>query len=194
MAQHNEPKEKENKGWGAFALGFIVSFLVGWYFFSNHFVVPPLYGKLSQPVAFSHTVHVEGGEMACKDCHYLKPNGKWSGVPRLAKCMECHEETQGDTPEEKEFVEKYVKGNKEIPWLIYSKEPKNVFFSHAAHLKIARFDCKVCHGKMGHNNRPPVYVYSRISKYPQHTVIVMEDCMKCHKKYDAPNYCFTCHK
>ena len=190
-----EKKEHQKKGgWGALILGFIISFLVGWIFFGNHFAVPPLYGKLTQPVSFSHNIHVKEAEMACEDCHYLKPNGRWSGVPKLAKCVECHEEPQGETKEEAHFIKKFVETGREIPWLIYSKEPKNVFFSHAAHLKIAGFKCRRCHGEMGYNDKPPVYVYSKLSKYPQHTVIVMEKCMRCHKKFEAPNYCFTCHK
>ncbi len=191
MAQHNT---QEKKGGWAFVCGFALAFLAGWFFFGNHFAVPPLYGKKTQPVAFSHKVHVEDAGMACKECHYLEANGRWSGIPKLDKCIECHQEPQGDSKEEAEFIKNYVKPHKEVPWLVYSRQPKNVFFSHAAHLKIARFNCKVCHGKMGYNNKPPVYVYSRLSKYPQHTVIVMEACMECHKKYDAPNYCFTCHK
>ena len=190
MGQNNE----KNLGWAPFVIGFILAFCVGWIFFGKHFAVPPLYGKLHQPVLFSHEVHTESAGMTCEDCHYLEPNGTWSGIPRLDKCIECHEEPQGETKAEIEFIKNYVEPRKEIPWLVYSKQPKNVFFSHAAHLKIARFECKVCHKDLGYNDKPPVYVYSRLSKYPQNYVIVMEDCMRCHKKFDAPNYCFTCHK
>jgi hypothetical protein len=185
---------KEKQGWVVFGVGFILALLLGWFFFGSYFAVPPLYGKLRQPVAFSHKVHVEDVGMGCETCHYLQKDGLWSGVPKLAQCVQCHQEPMGESEEERKFIEVFVKKDKEIPWLTYSKQPKNVFFSHAAHLKIARFKCQQCHGELGYNDRPPVYVYSKLSRYPQHYVIVMEECMKCHKKYDSPNYCFTCHK
>ena len=188
-------EEEKKGGWGAFILGFILAFLVGWYFFSNWFAVPPLYGKLEQPVAFDHVKHTsEDVGCSCEDCHYFRDDGTWSGVPRLEKCIECHEEPQGESPEERKFIEEYVEPGKEVPWLIYSRQPKNVFFSHVAHIKIANMRCEECHGKLGHTRKPPVYVYSRVSRYPQHTVMVMEECIDCHNKHKAKKYCFTCHK
>ena len=185
----------EKKGeLGAFILGFVLAFLVGWFFFSNWFAVPPLYGKLEQPVIYDHLKHTEEAGMVCEDCHYFREDGTWSGIPKVEKCIECHEEPMGESPEEERFIKEYIEPGREVPWLIYSRQPKNVFFSHVAHTKLANMECKECHGEMGYTSKPPPYVYSRVSRYPQHTVMIMEDCMECHKKHKAKNYCFICHK
>ena len=62
-----------------------------------------------------------------------------------SKCLECHASPQGNSKEEAEFIklaEKLKKENKNIPWLIYSKQPDHVFFSHAAHIKMAKLECQ----------------------------------------------------
>jgi hypothetical protein len=73
----------------AFFIGFVSHFFVGW-------VVFPLllYAEKEQPIDFNHKVHVEElGE--CESCHYLREDGSFSGVPKLANCAECHEEMTG---------------------------------------------------------------------------------------------------
>ena len=51
----------------------------------------------------------------------------------------------GVSDEEKKLVDDYIKPGREIPWIIYSKQPQNVFFSHATHVKLAGIDCQTCH-------------------------------------------------
>ena len=37
------------------------------------------------------------------------------------QCIECHEEANSEDPEEVKFVEEYVKKEREVPWLVYSR-------------------------------------------------------------------------
>jgi menaquinone reductase, multiheme cytochrome c subunit len=143
----------------AFFMGFVPHFAVGW-------VALPvlLYAEKQQPIDFSHKLHVEElGE--CEGCHYFREDGSFSGIPSLDKCLECHEEAMGENPEEAKFIAEYVEPGKEIPWLIYSRQPVCVFFSHAAHVTMAEMDCAICHGSIGDSEHTRPYQYNRLTKY-----------------------------
>ncbi|MDY6837355.1 MAG: menaquinone reductase multiheme cytochrome c subunit QrcA [Thermodesulfobacteriota bacterium] len=143
----------------AFFVGFVSHFVVGW-------VALPvlLYAEKEQPIDFNHQLHVEElGE--CEGCHYFREDGSFSGVPKLDNCLECHEEAMGENPEEAKFVAEYVEPGKEIPWLIYSRQPVCVFFSHAAHVNMAEIECLICHGSMGDSKHTRPYQYNRLTKY-----------------------------
>jgi hypothetical protein len=116
----------------AFAVGFVSHLFVGWVIFPQL-----LYGKKQQPIDFNHKLHVE--EMGeCEGCHYFREDGTFAGIPKLASCLECHEEQVGEHPEEAKLIKEYVEPGKEIPWLVYSRQPQCVFFSHAAHVVLPR--------------------------------------------------------
>ena len=79
------------------------------------------------------------------------------GVPRGG--------AQRRDPEEKVFVEQYLKPGKPIPWRIYSKQPPCVFFSHAAHLNSAGLECVKCHGDHGQTETLRPYEENRLTGY-----------------------------
>ncbi len=107
-----------------FLAGLCFSLVVGWYVFPF-----ALYEKIEQPIQFSHKVHTgETGGMSCTDCHELQADGRFSGIPALEKCASCHASAIGDSPQEKQFVDEYVAKNREVPWLVYAKQPQNVYF------------------------------------------------------------------
>ena len=54
---------------------------------------------------------------------------------------------------------------REIPWLVYARQPDNVYFSHAPHVKRAGIECRRCHGDHGLSATTPVYQFNRISTY-----------------------------
>ena len=137
-AEASEPMEppkltEEKSGAGAtiflfFILGFVASLIVGWVVFPKL-----LYSKKKQPLNYNHALHVAEVEEECESCHYFREDGSFSGVPTISHCIECHEDVNGEDPEEEKFVREYVEAGKEVPWLIYAKQPPCVFFSHAAH-------------------------------------------------------------
>ena len=145
----------------AAGIGVYVSLFVGW------LVLPELlYSRQHQPIDFNHAIHMEMVD-GCTSCHVFREDGTYAGTPSLDQCIDCHEEVQSIQPEpgdedyearmaqyldEVKFVENYVQQDKEVPWLIYSKQPDCVFFSHAAHMNSHKF--KVLEdGKIG---APPV--------------------------------------
>ena len=62
----------------------------------------------------------------------------FAGIPPLAQCAGCHAAPMGTTAAEKKFIEQYVTPNREPQWLAYARQPENVLFSHAAHVKLAQ--------------------------------------------------------
>jgi hypothetical protein len=209
-------EEKEQDGAKAtiilfFILGFIASLAVGWVIFPKL-----LYSQKEQPVAFNHALHNEEVDEDCESCHFFREDGSYSGVPKLEQCIDCHEEVQGDSEEEEYFVTEYVQKEREVPWLIYSKQPPCVFFSHVAHVKKGGMDCVTCHGHIGESESLKVYEENRISGYSRDIWgrnisglkrnswdrMKMNDCSECHQRENVNQGsvqterggCFVCHK
>jgi len=189
-------QDKPEKGNGAsgsilffFLVGLIASLLVGWVVFPEL-----LYSKKKQPIDFNHSLHVDMVDEGCESCHFFREDGSFSGVPELAQCIECHEEAQTDHPEEIKFVTQYVEKYREVPWLVYSRQPNCVFFSHAAHVRLAEMDCVTCHGPIGESTHSRIYEENRITglsrdiwgrniagiKRNSWDRMKMDDCAECH--------------
>jgi len=194
-----------------FIIGLAASLIIGWLIFPKL-----LYSQKDQPIDFNHAIHNDLVDEGCESCHFFREDGTYAGVPKLAQCSDCHEEVMDEENEnEVKFVNEFVLPGKEIPWLIYSRQPDCVFFSHAAHVKKAGMDCTVCHGPVGESTSLKPYEENRITGVSRdiwgkniaglkkHTWdrMKMDDCAECHKeagmessvqtKRDA---CFLCHK
>jgi hypothetical protein len=198
-AEASEPMEppkltEDKNGAGAtiflfFIMGFVASLIVGWVVFPKL-----LYSKKKQPLNYNHALHVAEVEEECESCHYFREDGSFSGVPTISHCIECHEDVNGEDPEEEKFVREYVEAGKEVPWLIYAKQPPCVFFSHAAHVKTAKMECVTCHGPIGESTETRIYEENRLTGYSrdiwgknisgikQHSWerMKMDDCADCH--------------
>jgi hypothetical protein len=189
----------------AFLVGLGIALAVGW-------VVYPalLYSEKEQPVQFNHELHMLEVPDDCASCHFFREDGTFAGVPTLNECIGCHESAIGETEEELKFVEEYVEKGREVPWLIYSRQPDCVFFSHAAHVTKAGMSCEECHGPIGQSTSLKPYQQNRITGYSrdiwgtdltglfkQHPwdSMKMDDCAKCHEKETgSKGACFQCHK
>lgn len=199
----------DDKGLGHGVILFIVGFAV--FFLLGTFAFPMLlYSKHEQPFNFDHALHVsEAGD--CDACHSLREDGSFTGIPKLAVCLDCHsEEPMGETEDEAIFAEEYVANEKEIDWYVYSRQPDCVFFSHAAHLQGENpMDCVDCHGHIGESTSSRVYEENRLTGYSRDIWgkniwgikknswdrMKMDDCAECHKEKDGhKGYCFQCHK
>lgn len=186
-----EAKEKSSPGPVILflILGIVAGLLVGWVIFPK-----VLYSRQKQPIDFNHVLHVELVDDSCESCHFFREDGTFSGVPKLEQCIECHEEQQGESENEAEFVEQYVAKGIEVPWLIYSRQPDCVFFSHAAHIELAKMECSTCHGPIGESESLKVYEENRITGYSRDIWgqsiagfktnswdrMKMDDCANCH--------------
>jgi hypothetical protein len=193
-----------------FILGLAASLIVGWVVFPQ-----VLYSQKKQPIEFNHALHNELVEDGCESCHFFREDGSYHGVPKLDQCIECHEEVNGEDPEEARFVNEFVANNREVPWLIYSRQPQNVFFSHAAHVKMGEMYCVTCHGHIGESESLPIYKQNRISGYSidiwgrnisgikrnSWDRMKMDDCAECHRREGVNQNsvqtlrggCFVCH-
>lgn len=197
-----------------FIVGFTASLFVGWIVFPEL-----LYSKKQQPIDFNHVMHMELVDNGCESCHFFREDGTYSGVPKLAQCVDCHQEVQGDSQHEALFVEEYVSKDKEVPWLIYSRQPDCVFFSHAAHVKLGKMDCVTCHGHIGESTSLKPYESNRVTGYSRdiwgkhlknnlglktntYDRMKMNDCAYCHLEETGrkssvsteKDGCFVCHK
>ena len=187
-----------------FIVGFAASMAFGWLVFPRL-----LYSEKKQPFDFNHKSHMDLVDNGCESCHFFREDGTYAGVPTLAQCADCHQDVQGESKDEEIFVNEYVANEKEVPWLIYSRQPDCVFFSHAAHVKMAQMECRDCHGDIGDSESLKVYRENRISGYSQDIWgeniarfqknpwdgMKMNDCGKCHEeKMGSKGPCFQCHK
>lgn len=193
-----------------FIIGFTASVLAGWIVFPKL-----LYSQKSQPFDFNHQLHNEMVS-GCEDCHYFREDGTYAGLPELWQCRDCHEDVQGDTEDERIFVEEYVWNDREVDWLVYSRQPDCVYFSHAAHVVKGQMDCKTCHGDIGNSTSLKPYEENRLTGYSRDIWgknllgikkntwdrMKMDDCAECHVKNNIrqssvqtqKGACFVCHK
>lgn len=189
-----------------FITGLIPMLALGWIAFPH-----ALYREASQPLQFNHKLHTGDKVGAkCADCHALSADGRFSGVPGVSACAGCHPEPVTQSADEKKLVEEYVKPNREIPWLIYARQPENVHFPHAVHIVRARLACEQCHGAHGRTEHLRVYQENRISGYsrdiwgysiaripvdrPEQPSMKMDDCTGCHREKKVEAACLGCHK
>jgi len=199
-----------------FLAGVIPSLVLGWFIFPEL-----LYSKQPQPIQFNHVIHtnpdigIEGEteQERCLYCHGFRDDGTFVGIPTMETCMMCHdnpESTLGEDPEEEKFTKQYVATGKEVPWLSYSRQPDCVYFSHIAHVKMGKQDCRTCHGDHGKTETLPPYQKNRITTYSRNIwgyniagyapnpwdSMKMDDCGDCHTKtgHEENNACFVCHK
>ncbi len=183
-------KEEKNTASGKalgtvfFVLGFIGAMVVGWVVFPNL-----LFSQKAQPINFSHVAHQDND---CESCHKFRPDGTYTGIPKLENCKECHESAQGSSEAERILVEEYVAKDKELPWKVYAWQPDNVFFSHAPH-KGKGLECVRCHRDVSKEEKLPPYKENRITGYSISTM-TMTECEKCHAEKGVSNNCEMCHK
>jgi menaquinone reductase, multiheme cytochrome c subunit len=173
-----------------FLAGALVAMGAGWVGFPY-----ALYDRKPQPVDFSHKVHTgeKAGAMKCDDCHAFREDGSFAGIPKLEKCSGCHTAAMGTTVAEKKFIEQYVTPNREPQWESYSRQPDNVYFSHAVHIKRGKLACDRCHGALGTTDTLPVKFQDRISGYGK-GIKKMDNCEDCHHQNKLNQSCMDCHK
>ncbi|MCP4746480.1 MAG: cytochrome c3 family protein [Desulfobacteraceae bacterium] len=194
-----------------FLLGLALSMVAGWVVFPKL-----LYTQKKQPLDFNHKLHLKEVDSDCASCHFFREDGTFSGVPALEQCLDCHYEKLGESVEETLFVEQYVDKGRQVPWLVYSRQPDCVFFSHSAHIYGANLECRTCHGDIGHSESLKPYEENRITGYSKNIWgsniaglkqatwdrMKMDDCAQCHETagiHDSSvqtgrDACFVCHK
>lgn len=191
--------------WGAAitALGLAAGLSAGW------IALPALlYGRQQQPLPFNHRVHAEDAAMSCEDCHRFAADGSFAGIPPTGACVDCHSEAQGSSEAERMLVDEYLANGREVDWLVYARQPDNVHFPHAPHVRRAGLECRRCHGDRGSSTGTPAYEFNRITGYSRSIwgpriagggpdvwdSMKMSACVACHAERGVKDHCLMCHK
>ncbi len=126
--------------------GVAVTGLTGgvWYYFT------PKYTRVgympSQPVPYSHALHVGQLGMDCRYCHSNVEVSSHANVPSTQTCMNCHAHVKAESPK-LELVRKSYEQAIPIPWVKIHQVPDYAYFNHAVH--VARgVSCVSCHGQI----------------------------------------------
>lgn len=195
----------KHRGTILFLAGLVIALTAGWIAFPHI-----IYSSQPQPVEFSHQSHAEKAGMLCEDCHTLRADGTYTGIPPIEECAGCHSDNLGPSDAEKSFVAQYVAIQRNPKWASYSRQPENVWFSHTPHVRLAEIECERCHGEQGTTDKSRLYEQDRISGYSRDiwgytaetsaqekiTVPGMEmgDCIDCHDEEGLEHSCLDCHK
>lgn len=136
-----------------------------------------------QPLGFNHQLHMEE-DLSCEECHLHAADAAVATLPPTRVCMLCHEEPQGEEPEEPK-VREFAELGDYIPWVVVNKSVGHVYFSHEAHVTWAAMECDECHGDSASATEP--FTESQIDH------LDMDACMDCHTERGASNDCIVCH-
>ena len=134
----------------------------------------------SQPIPFSHKLHVGVKQLDCAFCHNTTEKGRNAGLPSVDKCLYCHEHIIPNHYEIKRLHE-YAENGQPIPWAKVTYLPDHVFFSHQRHVK-AGVACEDCHGAIEKMDR-----IREIMRNPT------EDLMGYQSQFTM-GFCLDCHQ
>lgn len=140
--------------------------------------------RVTQPIAFNHRLHLEDVGLDCTDCHLYAESGPRATIPNLTVCSDCHEESQGDSPQEARLIE-FIQQGTLVPWRKIYRVPSHVYFSHRRHTAIAGIACETCHGQISEREQPVTRPLVQVT---------MERCMACHEEQGVSNDCVYCHR
>ena len=134
----------------------------------------------SQPIRYSHKVHVADNGIDCRFCHSSASKSTSAGIPSVEKCMICHRVIAVDHPEVQK-VAQYWKEKKPIPWNRVTELPDHTYFPHKRMVN-AGVACLTCH--------PGI---DKAEAAVQKQEFTMGWCMDCHRKRGVSIDCWTCH-
>jgi hypothetical protein len=123
----------------------------------------------TQPVAFSHAIHVEQVGMDCRYCHNGVEKSWYSNIPSAGLCMNCHNQVLKEDPRLASVRESAAPGGEPIPWVQIHKLPDYAYFNHAVHVNRG-VSCVHCHGQV---NQMDVVAHNQ--------PLSMAFCLDCHR-------------
>jgi hypothetical protein len=177
------------RGLAGFGIGAAAALIAGWLIFPR-----VLYVEQAQPFAFRHQTHAaKSGTTQCGDCHVMQADGEFAGTPALDGCAACHSDPMGSSQAEATMVKNYVKPQHPVNWGVRARQPANVRFSHAIHVKRGGLECSACHGAEGTSDAARPVELDRISGYSRETMS-MSACEGCHRQLGFEAGCLGCHQ
>ena len=101
----------------------------------------------TQPVPFSHSVHVQQLGLDCRYCHDGVEKSWYSNVPAADTCMNCHSAVRASDPRLEPVRASYKDENQPVEWVQIHKLPDYAFFNHSVHVNRG-VSCVECHGRV----------------------------------------------
>ena len=129
----------------------------------------------TQPVPFSHSIHVQQLGLDCRYCHDGVEKSWYSNVPAADTCMNCHSAVRADDPKLEPVRASYKDTNKPVEWVQIHKLPDYVYFSHSVHVNRG-VSCVECHGRVDEMDEV---------RHEKH--FSMTFCLDCHRELSPEN-------
>jgi formate-dependent nitrite reductase cytochrome c552 subunit len=123
----------------------------------------------TQPVPFSHSIHVQQLGLDCRYCHDGVEKSWYSNVPAADTCMNCHSAIRADDPKLEPVRASYKDANKPVEWVQIHKLPDYVYFNHSVHVNRG-VSCVECHGRI-----------DQMDEVRHEKQFSMTFCLDCHR-------------
>jgi len=131
----------------------------------------------TQPVPYSHKLHVGELGLDCRYCHNTVEKADFAAIPPTETCMNCHRsiwpKSDKLAPVRQSFgagnADDAIKPGQPVPWRQVTTVPDYVYFNHSAHVN-SGISCVECHGQI--NQMETVY---------QAKPMNMGWCLQCHR-------------
>jgi len=169
----------------------------------------------TQPVPYSHALHVGQLGMDCRYCHNTVERTAAANIPPTQTCMNCHASVRAASEKLIPVFESYSTGMP-VEWIRVHDLPDYVYFNHSAHVSRG-VGCVSCHGRidtmevvtqveplsMGwclgcHRNpekhlRPAEFV-TRLDWVPEEDQLALGRRLRETNDINPPQDCYTCHR
>ena len=129
----------------------------------------------TQPVPFSHSIHVQQLGLDCRYCHDGVEKSWYSNVPAADTCMNCHSAIRANDPKLEPVRASYKDQNKPVEWVQIHKLPDYVYFNHSVHVNRG-VSCVECHGRVDEMDEV---------RHEKH--FSMTFCLDCHRELSPEN-------
>ncbi len=129
----------------------------------------------TQPVPFSHSIHVKQLGLDCRYCHDGVEKSWYSNVPAADTCINCHSAVRADDPKLEPIRASYKDANKPVEWVQIHKLPDYVYFNHSVHVNRG-VSCVECHGRVDEMDEV---------RHEKH--FSMTFCLDCHRELSPEN-------
>ncbi len=138
---------------------------------------------IEQPISFNHNKHIEA-DVECSECHQYFETSRFSGLPEIEVCTDCHEDDESESAGIKILLG-YIERQENIPWKRVYDVADHVFYSHRRHVVSAGLPCAGCHGDI-----------AALSAPPPHPLVdqTMAWCLDCHERSGQTTDCIQCHR
>ncbi len=157
------------------AVGALVApvYVLGFLYYATPAVTSSQGYSPTQPVPFSHRVHVGELGMDCRYCHTTVESAAFAAIPPTSTCMNCHARIAPDSDKLIPLKESWASGGSvSVPWVKVHDLPDFVYFNHSVHVTRG-VSCVSCHGRI-----------DQMEQVEQAKSLTMAWCLECHRNPD----------